>query len=229
MCEEVKRIKENYNYDFSSLLISSNDSSQNINEKNAKIEAIADELRKGIISTNTIGPVPQSVYAQPIIGMSTHFGFLNVKGNFNNLQGENAQYRNASGMIAIDGSLIENYGTDKLIILNPKEKAGHRRFTIAHELGHYLFDFNEQQDIVYYDFYRKEEAYINDQEQRASRFAAALLMPKEIFENRYNELKTMNKTLYEIVNQLAKDFIVSTSAVRRRIEEIKELNSYQAD
>ena len=67
----------------------------------------------------------------------------------------------------------------------------------------------------------EQKIYINDVERRASRFAAALLMPKDTFIERYNIIE--NKNYYEKINILSDEFQVSSTAVNRRVQELKEL------
>ena len=210
MCEEVKRLKRAHNYDFSSLLIDL--------EKDSKADSITEQIIDNNMDIERIRNYP---YAQPIIAISKHFGFKNYESDFSILGNAMEAYRNSSGMIAIDGDLIEKYNTDKILIINKMDSAKHQRFTIAHELGHYIFDFNEMKEYKYYDFYRTEDIYINDVERRASRFAAALLMPKDTFIERYNIIE--NKNYYEKINILSDEFQVSSTAVNRRVQELKEL------
>lgn len=225
MCIEVKTIKENYDYDFSRLLLTDDMTVEDRKMVNIEIENLATNLYNSIITNNkkNIIPILNNSYAVPIVGISKHFGFLNYKANFSKLSNEFAIYRNASGMISITADNLSKYKSDKILLINPDESLEHQRFTIAHELAHYLFDFNERRDSFYIDFYRTEDTYINKRERRASRFAAALLMPKDSFVERYHELQDEKKTKYEIVSQLAKNFIVSVKAIDLRITELTEL------
>ena len=43
-----------------------------------------------------------------------------------------------AGFIGVDDSLRERYHTDKVIVVNLADRAVRRRFTIAHELAHYV-------------------------------------------------------------------------------------------
>lgn len=42
-----------------------------------------------------------------------------------------------SGMIIVNDEPIKSYGTNKLIIVNSNHSSTRKRFTIAHELGHF--------------------------------------------------------------------------------------------
>lgn len=224
MCREIKELKMTNNYDFSNLLIEDEMNQTQKNEINLEIENIADMLSHNIIQNNRdIEPVRDKPYATPIIGLAHHFGFTTFSiPSFEDFPLQ--EYKNSSGMISISGDYIDLYRSDKIMIINSKENTGHQRFTVAHELGHYVFDFNELDNYTYTDFYRTDEAYINNKEVRASRFAAALLMPREKFIERYMDLSKSNHyTYYELVNILSSDFLVSPSAVDRRIRELKEI------
>lgn len=49
---------------------------------------------------------------------------------------------------------------------------GHKRFALAHELAHYLFDFDETKDLVYYNTYFAKEEEKSEIELRANAFVA---------------------------------------------------------
>ena len=80
-----------------------------------------------------------------------------------------------SGIIGIDDDLAKNFKSSKVIAINNKDNVGHQRFTMAHELAHYLFDFDVSNQIVYYNTYNTFEDE-NEEERRANYFAANLLM-----------------------------------------------------
>ena len=73
-------------------------------------------------------------------------------------------------------------GDQKAIIVNSKHSKNRQRFSIAHELGHYLSgheDFDDEKRI----FIDPHKKYLNPQfrqEEEADEFAAELLMPESI-------------------------------------------------
>ena len=222
MCVEVKRIKEEYQYDFSSLLINEKTGIEAKNKINTRLEEMAETLLNNILDNKNykIEAIKDNAVAIPIIGISNHFGFLNYDTDFDSFA--DGKYKNASGLIIISNEMNEILGSDKVLLLSDKETLEHSRFTIAHELGHYLFDFNEKKDYQFINFYRTEDTFKNSKEIRASRFAAALLMPQGKFIEEYNKVK--ESVYYDRVNILAKIFIVSPTAIDLRIKELKELN-----
>lgn len=177
---------------------------QNYNVTNENIPSIVNEILKEY-SIETI-PVP-------IVQLAKNFCFSVFQQEFDK--------DNISGIIAIDPELRERFGNDKIITVNTKDNLGHQRFTIAHELAHYLFDFNEKLSTQYYNAYDTNDTN-NKIENRANFFAANLLMPKDKFIQKYNEYNG-TCTLYDIVLKLSDDFQVSASAINRRIKELSLL------
>ena len=123
-----------------------------------------------------------------------------------------------SGIIGIDDDLAKNFKSSKVIAINNKDNVGHQRFTIAHELAHYLFDFDVSNQIVYYNTYNTFEDE-NEEERRANYFAANLLMPEKKFKKEFDNVVIKNN-LYVTVEKLSQIFQVSGEAVRRRISEL---------
>ena len=123
-----------------------------------------------------------------------------------------------SGIIGIDDDLAKNFKSSKVIAINNKDNVGHQRFTMAHELAHYLFDFDVSNQIVYYNTYNTFEDE-NEEERRANYFAANLLMPEKKFNKEFDNVVIKNN-LYVTVEKLSQIFQVSGEAVRRRISEL---------
>ena len=101
------------------------------------------------------------------------------------------------------------------IFLKKGEYTPRSRFTLAHEIGH--FCLNHHSDGVVTDFYRgRVDGYTDSRETEANEFAAALLMPRVMFTQLWNE-----KLLLE---ELTVIFGVSTEAalVRARALNLSE-------
>ena len=133
---------------------------------------------------------------------------------------DDLQPKELSAYIAIDPRLIEKLGSNRIACVNSKDSDGHKRFAIAHELAHYLFDYDDYKKVVYYDTYiAGEDEPTDEKELRANRFAACLLMPEESFRKKYEELKKkLSKP--DLVNELNLYFRVSPRAVQRRFDEL---------
>ncbi|MCI8286906.1 MAG: ImmA/IrrE family metallo-endopeptidase [Lachnospiraceae bacterium] len=123
-----------------------------------------------------------------------------------------------SGVIGIDDELNRNFISSKVIAVNNKDSFGHQRFTMAHELAHYLFDFDVSRRIVYYNAYNTKEVE-SEEEHRANFFAANLLMPEKLFREEFPKALVRNN-LYLTVEKLSDIFQVSREAVRRRLLEL---------
>lgn len=127
----------------------------------------------------------------------------------------------------MDGFIIVEEGndnilgiqTDKLIGVNASKDLNWKRFTIAHEIGHYILHYDRDKDNGMYA-HREHVKGKNDAENEADYFAANLLMPKEKFMNKYNELKEKNLSIEEMVVLLADKFVVTQPTTRRRFEEL---------
>lgn len=137
---------------------------------------------------------------------------------------KNSQFpqKELSGLLALNlkEKLAGKY-SDKVIIVNGQDSIGHQRFTIAHELAHYIFDAVEGKE--YYEaYYRTDDENIKKiKEYRANKFAANLLMPEDIFGRKYYELLKEYKDIDLVKNALTVVFKVSYRAVNYRIDELK--------
>lgn len=116
----------------------------------------------------------------------------------------------------ISGILVDYYENGEwAIVINEKEPKKRKRFTIAHELGHFLLhtritgeQFVDTKTNLSV-FYRAVSIGSNSQEQEANLFAANLLMPKREVEEIYNEVQDIQK--------VADEFDVSQSAMSFRL------------
>lgn len=118
-------------------------------------------------------------------------------------------------LILCDSS-IEPCGKEK----EKKEKI--MRFTVAHELGHYLFHqryMTEESGPVFYQHLDKKER--DRLEIQANVFAAMLLMPEKLFVKAYASLKSQFLKKQDITEMLAERFNVSKESVGYRIEALK--------
>lgn len=129
------------------------------------------------------------------------------------------QPRELSAYIAVNPKYQEKYGTNKIACVNSMDSIGHKRFALAHELAHYLFDFIESDDMVYYNTYFANDEEQNEIEKRANAFAANLLMPEKEFRKALKENK-VQESKADTVTALAQVFQVSATAVIRRCMEL---------
>ncbi len=76
------------------------------------------------------------------------------------------------------GALVKQPGHDPAILLNQNDSANRRRFTCAHELGHFVRRLEEEEQYATVDLRngRSSTGEVTD-EVYANEFAASLLMP----------------------------------------------------
>lgn len=128
---------------------------------------------------------------------------------------------------SVSGVITYDVSTSKYrIFMNPDKPATRQQFTLAHEIGHYFLHkdiIKSEEGLIDVDgnldggniLYRLDEGESTKVEVEANRFAASLIMPKELVEKAWNELKN--------VEECAKVFNVSVSAMSVRLERLKLL------
>jgi Zn-dependent peptidase ImmA (M78 family) len=149
---------------------------------------------------------------------------INKIAEYNNLEIHPFDFgENISGVLVIDPS------KDKGVIgLNPLESKVRQRFTIAHELAHFILHRSSRESLfVDKDFrvlFRKQESSIGNgefkREQEANAFAASILMPKHLVEEKIKEL-SIDLTDENAIKTLANMFEVSIMSMTYRIANLK--------
>lgn len=129
-----------------------------------------------------------------------------------------------SGEIYVNGDTEKLYGENQVIIVNKIDDVNHKRFVIAHELAHYLFDFlpnPKYKDVMlkYNDTYKRNE-HDRKEERVANKFAAELLMPKDIFRLQYYKARDYDNNPLFITLYLSKFFRTTEESISKRIMEI---------
>lgn len=124
-----------------------------------------------------------------------------------------------SGMIIVGDKNLKDFDTDKVIVVNSNHAATRKRFTVAHELGHYILKNRPQKCYAHRD---SSEVY-NPEEKDANSFASALLMPEEdvkkfansFFDNTFGDVDLM------IIPKVARRYNVSESAAEVRLKKLE--------
>lgn len=121
----------------------------------------------------------------------------------------------------VSGVLVIDENGQAIIGYNPNESESRKRFSIAHELGHYILHSNKSKGIFIdklmfrknIKLYSKKEEKI---EAEANYFAANLLMPKSLL---LEEIKKLDSYADDDQNigRLATIFNVSISAMTYRL------------
>ena len=117
----------------------------------------------------------------------------------------------------ISGMLAKNEDGKWEIYVNGKHSRARRRFTVAHEIGHFLLHKEEVGDGIIEDRFLRAEGLTNSQEAEANAFAADVLMPFELMSQFQQDGITDPK-------ELSDKFDVSDSVMRIRLS-IQRRNS----
>lgn len=129
--------------------------------------------------------------------------------------------RELSAYISIDPKYLTMYDTTKIACVNIMDNVGHKRFALVHELAHYIFDYNENKSLTYYNTYRSDEKNDDKKEKRANCFAANILMPEQRFKRSVHECEEfIGKSKPDMIEALSKRFEVSPKAVLLRMREL---------
>ncbi|MDX8378113.1 MAG: ImmA/IrrE family metallo-endopeptidase [Mariprofundales bacterium] len=118
----------------------------------------------------------------------------------------------------ISGALLKRIGEDPIIMLHKNDPINRKRFTCAHELGHYISRAERkhfaEQAMGYVDKRSDLSASGSDPEEvSANRFAAALLMPEA-------KVKELYKKTPGDIYAMANFFKVSISAMSFRLKNL---------
>lgn len=147
----------------------------------------------------------------PIIEILTNMGFKIFQSDL--------EPDDLSAYIAVDPNFKDTFGSNKITCVHINDNPGHKTFALAHEMAHYLFDFDESKKVYYYDTYFPKENENKFEEKRANKFAANLLMPKDVFLEEYEKCKNLLSKA-DIINELGNHFHVSPTAVLIRFQEL---------
>ena len=126
---------------------------------------------------------------------------------------------NLSGLIISGNETISNYDTKKIIVVNKSDSFGRKRFTIAHELGHYILDGKPDDCYAH-----RDTGFYNQKEKEANIFASAILMPeddvKKTIRNTASNYGILNKKKYAdiFIQEISSRFNVSPAAAEVRLK-----------
>ena len=182
--------------------------------KNYTIEQ-AENLAKRVLSACEFCNINGAI---PIVKISNCYDFSCLKaGNIPN---------DISGNIFVGGNTESIYNTDKIIIVGSDEEYEHQRFIIAHELAHYFIDYigspeSQDSNLLFSRTYPKKNHSLNQDEVRADRFAAELLMPSDLFLKIYvKAMEIYDCNRKHVISYLSTFFKTKRSSIERRIDEV---------
>jgi Zn-dependent peptidase ImmA (M78 family) len=127
------------------------------------------------------------------------------------------------------GFLIRGTGLSEAVVgVNSKQAKTRQRFTLAHELGHFLLH-NVEGVHVDQRFTVKLRSGLSSQgtdidEMEANFFAAELLMPQQWLEEDINNLEAFDLEDNDIVKHLAERYEVSAQAMSIRLSSLGYLS-----
>lgn len=196
---------------------------------NPMCQELIENIRKKSININDMPAIADDIlkyfhidafnFSVPIVLIMKNLGFKIYESSL--------EPKGLSAYIAVNPQFSDIYNSNKITCVQIYDNIGHKRFALAHELAHYIFDFKESADLYYYNTYFPEmdEDTI---EQRANKFAANLLMPENAFKSKlYEYEKLHNNSKSNVVSALSNHFLVSPTAVLRRFEELN-ISEYMA-
>ena len=133
----------------------------------------------------------------------------------------------------LSGFLVRNTASGKTVIgVNHRHPEARRRFTIAHELGHYLLHEGE---LAHFDgerpglrvHLRSDSGSSNDMEREANLFAAELLMPARFLERdqRIVKLDLLEPESQRVLSEVAEEYGVSVQALTYRLTNLGLIDS----
>lgn len=116
-------------------------------------------------------------------------------------------------------------GNHAVMGVNKKHSLNRRRFSIAHELGHYMMH-RSMSDVFVDAFHRDNDSSkgIDPEEIQANAFAAEILMPETILRERLSR-KPLDIFDEKSVSELAKEFGVSSQALTVRLTRLNLISA----
>ena len=199
-------------------------------EKNMKFEKLLKKLESDRINGVTYSPSEIDLIARDILSQINYYPeegatpIVKIAKDFDFKTYKETLPDHLSGDIYINGDTKEEYNHEKVILVNKRDELFHQRFVVAHELAHYLFDFIGNPDykdihVKFSDTYHKNK-HETPQEIRANRFAASILMPKDLFIKQYNYINSIDNNRVFVLTYLSRFFETSIDSIEKRILEV---------
>jgi len=131
----------------------------------------------------------------------------------------------------ISGVLVVSEGRGRIGV-NSEQPTVRQRFTIAHEIGHFLLHREDSDlfiDKTYVAFRDSESAKGEERaEIQANQFAAALLMPAQLVQRELSD-ELVDLAATDTIDQLAARFGVSVQSMAFRLENLGLMSKSESD
>ena len=118
----------------------------------------------------------------------------------------------------ISGGIIKEHN-EISIYVNANDSMNRKRFTIAHELGHFFLRHLDNKG-EYVDLHREAIYNKSIEENDADEFAGCILMPKAAVEDKVRIMKDIGLEDRVIIEKLAHIFVVSREAMKVRLKNL---------
>lgn len=105
------------------------------------------------------------------------------------------------------------------IYVNKNDVNNRKRFTIAHELGHFFLNHLDNKG-EFVDLHRDMTTSGNIDEKNANEFAACILMKEEYVKEKFKTMQDVGFSTNYIIEKLANIFVVSKQAMTLRLKNL---------
>ena len=126
---------------------------------------------------------------------------------------------NVSGFIMTDKNNFEKYDARKVIVVNLSDSPSRRRFTVSHELAHYILHKNKNDEL----FAHRDAGQNGVIEREANAFASNILMPENLVRKEIQRIKDFSSGFllpFLKVRHIAEAFAVSEASAEVRLKEL---------
>lgn len=157
-------------------------------------ENAAEMFRKNVMEISNKLPISNITNTLEVLGIIVIY-IKNMNNKFNEFDG------------------LSEIVNDKpvIVLLDDMHDGARQRFTIAHELGHLVLNFESNDDKI-------------NVEKMCNRFASALLMPKEVTIKQFG--KTRKKINFYELSIFKKEYKVSYAAIIYRLHDLDIISEY---
>lgn len=164
------------------------------------------------LANETLKEAKISAIPIPITEIAKYYGFSVFEGEMRD--GE-------SGLILVSENKVDRFDSKKIIMVNRDEVEVRKRFTIAHEIGHYILNDKPQKCYAHRETNKRDF-----EEVMADSFASHILMPEKPLKDyithlRFDSWGILQKDL--LVYAVSRQFFVSKSAAEVRLIKMGEI------